>query len=83
MGCHDCDGNMGCHDISTGFWRPNFKVEMSLCLLFVEDVSIVVEGRGSTAKRGTETLLQPIYIGRKYPHIYTLSISTGNQSAEA
>ena len=31
-----------------------------------------------------ETLLQRIYAGQKYPHVYTLSISTGkNQSAEA
>jgi len=30
---------------------------------------------------GTETLLRYIYAGQKYPHIYTLSISTGkNQS---
>ena len=29
-------------------------------------------------------LLRHIYVGRKYPHIYTLSISTGkNQSTEA
>ena len=33
---------------------------------------------------GTETPLRRIYAGRKYPHVYTLSISTGkNQSAEA
>jgi len=33
---------------------------------------------------GTETSLWRIYAGRKYPHVYTLSISTGkNQSAEA
>ena len=32
---------------------------------------------------GTETLLQRIYIGQKYPHIYTLSISTGkNQNSK-
>ena len=31
---------------------------------------------------GTETLLRRIYAGQKYPHVYTLSISTGkNQSA--
>ena len=30
---------------------------------------------------GTETLLRRIYVGQKYPHIYTLSINTGkNQS---
>jgi len=33
---------------------------------------------------GTETLLRRIYAGQKYPHVYTLSISTGkNQSTEA
>ena len=33
---------------------------------------------------GTETLLRHIYVGQKYPHIYTLSISTGNnQSTKA
>jgi len=32
---------------------------------------------------GTEMLLRRIYAGRKYPHIYTLSISTGkNQSTK-
>ena len=32
---------------------------------------------------GTETLLQRIYAGQKYPHVYMLSISTGkNQSTE-
>ena len=32
----------------------------------------------------TETLLKRIYVGQKYPHIYTLSISTSkNQSTEA
>jgi len=32
---------------------------------------------------GTETLLQRIYVGQKYPPIYTLSISTGkNQSTK-
>jgi len=34
--------------------------------------------------RGMETLLRHIYAGRKYSHVYTLSISTGkNQSTEA
>ena len=33
---------------------------------------------------GTETLLRRVYAGRKYPHVYTLSISTGkNQSTKA
>ena len=33
---------------------------------------------------GTETLLRHTYAGQKYPHVYTLSISTGkNQSTEA
>jgi len=33
---------------------------------------------------GTETSLRRIYAGQKYPHVYTLSISTcKNQSAEA
>jgi len=33
---------------------------------------------------GTETLLRRIYAGRKYPHVYKLSISTDkNQSTEA
>ena len=32
---------------------------------------------------GTETLLRRIYAGQKYPHVYTLSISTGkNQSTK-
>ena len=32
---------------------------------------------------GMETLLQRIYASQKYPHVYTLSISTDkNQSAE-
>ena len=32
---------------------------------------------------GTKTLLRRIYAGQKYPHVYTLSISTGkNQSSE-
>jgi len=32
---------------------------------------------------GTDTLLRRIYVGRKYPHIYALSISTGkNQSTK-
>ena len=33
---------------------------------------------------GTETSLRRIYAGQKYPHVYTLSISTGkNQIIEA
>ena len=34
--------------------------------------------------RGCEMLLRRIYVGQKYPHIYTLSISISkNQSTEA